>query len=349
MRVPACERLKRLGVLARTFAGRGKLSVGALLIASAIGLATAVGLVPTSDGARSQPAQTVKLVVPFPPGGINDLIARLLAQQVGLLHGTAVVVENRPGAASVIGTEVVSRAAADGTTLLVPANSFVIQGILRKLAYDPLTSFEPVCYLAHTPHVWVVNSASPYRSLPDLLAAARAKPGELTVGSVGPATAQHIAFEMFRRAAGINMTFVPFAGNAPVVNAILGGHLDSAWVNYPDVGEHLRSGKLRALATTLPKRFKELPEVPTIAESGYPNFESETWVGIVAPAKTPAQTVGQLAKLFADAMQAPEVKAKFLSVGLRPVVMCGDEFGNFLRRQHDDYSRVIHDANIKVE
>lgn len=343
------KRSKCLSVLARTFVGQAKLSVGAMLIVLSGALAIAVGVAPATKNAWSQPAQAIKLIVPFPPGGINDFIARLLADHIGRLHEATVIVENRPGAASVIGTEVVSRAAPDGSTLLVPANSFVIQGILKKLAYDPLTSFEPVCYLAHTPHVWVVNSASAYQALPDLLAAARAKPGELTVGSVGPATAQHVAFEMFRRAAGINMTFVPFAGNAPVVNAILGGHLDSAWVNYPDVGEHLRSGKLRALATTLPKRFKELSEIPTIAESGYPNFESETWVGIVAPAKTPAQTIVQLAKLFTDAMQAPEVKAKLVAVGLRPAVMCGNSFRDFLHRQHDDYSRVIHDANIKVE
>lgn len=346
MRASIC---RVLGALARTFPGRANLPIAALLVAAVGGLVIALGLAPRVERAWSQPMETIRLVVPFPPGGINDLIARLLADQIGRLHGATVIVENRPGAASVVGTEFVSRAAADGNTLLVPANSFVIQGILRKLTYDPLTSFEPVCYLAHTPHVVAVNSESPYHSLADLLSAARAKPGQLTIGSVGPATAQHVAFEMFRQAVGINMTFVPFPGNAPVVNALLGGQLDSAWVNYPDVGEHVRAGRLRALATTLRARFDELPDVPTIAESGYRDFESETWVGIVAPAKTPPHTIARLEAWFKDAVQAPEVKAKFVAVGLRPVGICGEDFRNFLRRQHDDYSRAIHGANITVE
>lgn len=332
---------------ARICGGLARSSVAAALALSMTALG--IALVTDSKKAWSQPANAIRLVVPFPPGGINDLISRLLADQIGRLHNATVVVDNRPGAASVVGTEFVSRAEPNGNTLLVPANSFVIQGIVKKLTYDPLTSFAPVCYLAHTPHVIVVNSASPYHSLADLLSAARAKPGQLTIGSVGPATAQHVAFEMFSQAVGINMTFVPFAGNAPVVNEILGGHLDSAWVNYPDVGEHVRSGTLRALATTLKTRFEELPDVPTIAESGYPDFESETWVGIVAPAKTSPQAIAQLETWLTDALQAPEVKAKFVAVGLRQVGICGEEFGNFLRRQHDDYSRVIHKANINVD
>jgi tripartite-type tricarboxylate transporter receptor subunit TctC len=151
----------------------------------------------------------------------------------------------------------------------------------------------------------------------DLLSAARAKPGQLTIGSVGPGTAQHVAFETLRQAADVNITFVPYAGNAPVVSAILGAHLDSAWVNYPDVGQQIRAGKLRAVATTLRDRFEELPNVPTIAESGFKNFQSETWAGLVAPAKTPSETITQLSIWFAEAMQALEVKANVVAAGLR--------------------------------
>jgi tripartite-type tricarboxylate transporter receptor subunit TctC len=259
------------------------------------------------------------------------------------------VVENRPGAASVIGTETAARAAADGRTYLVPANSFIIQGIIRKVAYNPLTDFDPVCYLARTPHVIVVPDTSPYQTLADLLSAARAKPGQITIGSVGPGTAQHVAFESLRQAADVSMTFVPYAGNAPVVSAILGGHLDSAWVNYPEVGEQIRAGKLRALATTLRERFKELPDVATVSESGFQNFESATWEGLVAPAKTPGEIIAQLSTWLTESMQDPEVKAKFATAGLQPVGICGADFNHFLHQQHEDYSRVIRQGNMKID
>jgi tripartite-type tricarboxylate transporter receptor subunit TctC len=320
----------------------------ALLGATAAHLAFIMALILASP-AWAQMPQTIKLIVPFPPGGITDFIARLLADQVGRTHALSVVVETRPGAASVIGTEAASRAAPDGRTLLVPANSFIIQGIIRKVAYDPLTDFDPICYLARTPHVIVVPATSPYQTLSDLLSAARKNPGQLTIGSVGPGTAQHVAFEMLRQAADVNMTFVPYAGNAQVVSPILGSHLDSAWLNYPDVGEQIRAGKLRALATTLRERFEELPSVPSISESGFKDFQSETWTGLVAPAKTPHDTIAQLSTWFTEAMQAPDVNARLITAGLRPVGICGTDFDHFLHAQHEEYSRVISKGQIKIE
>ena len=296
----------------------------------------------------SQTARTIKFVVPFTLGGAADIVARLLSEQIGRRQDVGTVVEARPGAGSVIGTEAVSRAAPDGNTLLLPANSFVINSIVRKLTYDPL-SFEPVCVLVRSPHVVTVNSASPYRTLADLLAAARAHPGTLTNASVGPATAQHIAFEMLKRAAKVEMSFVPFAGNAPAVNALLGGHVTSVIVNYPEVAEHVRAGKLRALATTLAARIEEMPDVPTVAESGFMNFETETWIGLVAPPKTPRDAVAQLISWTVAALQVPEVKAKLVAGGLFPVGLCGGDFAAYLRKQYDDYAQVIHASNIKVD
>ena len=315
-----------------------------LRLAIAAGLAMALACY---DGwAQSQ--RTVKFVIPFPPGGAADIVARLVAEQFGRRPGLATTVESRPGAGSVIGTEALSRAAPDGSTLLLPANSFVINAIVRKLTYDPF-SFEPICVLVRSPHVLTVNSASPYHTLAYLLAAARAQPGALSNASVGPATAQHIAFEMLKRAAKVDMGFIPFSGNAPAVNALLGGHVTSVIVNYPEVAEQVKAGKLRALATTVGARIEEMPNVPTIAESGFSDFETETWIGLVAPPKTPTDTVAQLASWTVAALQAPDVRAKLVAVGLFPVGLCRADFTAYLRKQYDEYARVIHASNIKIE
>jgi tripartite-type tricarboxylate transporter receptor subunit TctC len=296
----------------------------------------------------AQPQQTIRIIIPFPPGGATDIVGRLLADQISRTQGVSAIVENRPGAGSVLGAEAVARAAPDGNTLLMPANFFVINRIVHKLSYDPL-SFEPICVLVRAAHVVTVNSTSPYRTLGDYLAAARAQPGALTNASVGPATAQHIALEMLKRAANVDITFVPFSGNVPAINALLGGHVTSAIVNYPEVAEQVKSGKLRALATTLLARLEETPDVPTVAESGFPEFETETWIGLVAPPKTPQGAAAQLAAWAISALQIPEVKAKLLAMGMSPVGLCGADFAAYLRKQHDEYDRVIRAANIKVD
>jgi tripartite-type tricarboxylate transporter receptor subunit TctC len=314
-----------------------------LLINSAIVIAL------SGQGASSQPTKTIKVIVPFPPGGTGDLIARILVEQIGRTQGVTMVIEDRPGAGSVIGTEAAARAAPDGNTLLIATSAAVINALLRKVNYDPLTSFEPICNLTQSPHLIVVNSASPYRTMADLVSAARASPGALTFASTGPATNSQIAFEMLRRVANVGMTYVPFPGNAPTVNAILGAHVTSAVANYVDLVEHLKAGKLRALATFTPARIEPLPELPTIAESGYKESEYWNWFGVAAPAKTPKETVLQLSGWFSAALQAPEVRAKLAVQGLYPVGTCGADFAAYLRKQYDEYDRIIREANIKAE
>jgi tripartite-type tricarboxylate transporter receptor subunit TctC len=309
---------------------------------------SAIFVVLSSHGAWSQTTRTIKVVVPFAPGGIDSL-ARLLGDQISRAQGLTVVVENRPGAGSVIGTEAVSRATPDGNTVLMMANSFVINPSLRKLNYDPLKNFEPICNLVSQPMLIVVNNASPYRTLADLLSMARAKPGDATLASAGPATAQQIAFEVLKRAANVDITYVPFAGGAPAVTALLGGHVTSVLGNYSDVAEQLNAGKLRALATASRTRIEPLPNLPTVAESGYAGYEASVWTGLVAPAKTAKETVSELAGWFTTAMRVPEVKAKLVARGLYPVGICGAEFGAFLRKEYDEYGRVIREANIKAE
>ncbi len=298
---------------------------------------------------QAQTGRALKIVVPFSPGGSADTLGRLLAEQIGKAHGVATLVENRPGAGTVIATEAVSRAAPDGATVLLAGNSFIINAHLRKLSYDPLTSFEPVCQLVSSPQVIVVNEASPYPGFAQFIDAARAKPGELTMASVGPATTQHMGIEMLKHAADLNIIYVPFPGGAPAVNALLGSHVNSVLGNYSEVVEQLNAGKLRALATTSPARIDLLPNVPAVAEFGYANYEAVVWFGIVAPAKTPATTLSELGAWFGAALQAPEVKPKLLTLGLFPVDKCGSAFAAHLRKQFDDYGDAIRAADIKAE
>jgi tripartite-type tricarboxylate transporter receptor subunit TctC len=304
----------------------------------------------SAHGAWCQPqtTKTIKIVVPFPAGGGVDILARLLAEQIGRMQGQAMVVENRPGAGTVIGTEAASRAAPDGSTLLLNTPNFVISPHLRKLNYDPLTGFESICLLANTPQLIVVNSASPYRTLADLMNAAHAKPGTVTLANGGTAVT-HIAFEMLRRAANVDMTFVPYSGTAPAISALLGEHVTSVFSEYPAAVEQLKAGKLRALATLSRMRIEPLPDVPTVAESGYNDYQVEVWYGLFVPAKTPKETVSKLASWFATALQVPELKAQLAVQGLYPVGTCGAEFSAYIRKQYDDYGRAIRQANIKAE
>jgi len=310
------------------------------------GVAAAVAVLSvtvTGHGAWSQTARTIKVVVTVQPGGGADFLARVLGEEIGRTQGPTMVIENRPGAGSIIGTEAVSHAAPDGNTLLIINPTFVMNPHLRKVNYDPVTSFEPICYLVNAPTVIVVNSASPYRTLADLLDAARARPGDLTLAGSG---SFYIAFEMLKRAANLNMTFVPYPGGAPAVTALLGEHVTSVFTDYPTLAAQLKAGKLRALATGSRTRAEALPDVPTVAESGYKDYDVENWFGVSAPAKTPKETVSQLVGWFTAALQVPEVKAKLAVQGLYPVGICGADFGAFVRKQYDDYGRSIREANI---
>jgi tripartite-type tricarboxylate transporter receptor subunit TctC len=300
----------------------------------------------SGHGAWSQTPKTIKIINPYPPGGTADIIARIVTEQIGRTRGVAIAIETRPGAGTLIGAEAVARAAPDGNTLLINTAAVLINGHLRKLNFEPLNSFEPVCNLTQSPQLLVVNSASPYKTMGDFIAAARAKPGELTLSSTGPASPSHIGFERLKRAANVSIIYVPFPGNAPSVNAVLGGHVAAGIANYADVVGHLQAGKLRALVTLTPTRIELLPDLPTAREAGYKEFEYVLWFGIVAPAKTPEPTVKQLSEWFAAARQAPEVVAKLVVQGLLPEKACGAEFAALMRREYEDYGRVIRDANI---
>jgi tripartite-type tricarboxylate transporter receptor subunit TctC len=299
--------------------------------------------------ATSQGARTIRVVISVPPGGSIDLLVRILADYISTAKGQSIIVESRPGAGGIIAAEAVARAAPDGNTLLINNNGMIISSILRKVNYDPRTSFEPICYLVTTPQIIVVNSAAPYRTLAELVGAARAKPAELSIASVGPNTTQHIGIERFKRLAQANLIYVPYPGGAPTVNALLGAHVTSAVLNWSEIGEQLTAGKVRALATMALQRIEPLPNLPTVAESGYRDFETDVWFGLVAPAKTPKETIAQLIDWFSAALLAPEVKSKLTTQALYPNPICGAKFEAHISRQSDLYARLIRELNIKTE
>jgi tripartite-type tricarboxylate transporter receptor subunit TctC len=292
-------------------------------------------------------AKQVKIVVPYTPGSGPDIISRLLGEQIGRANGPTVLVENRPGAGTVIGTEAAARAEPDGTTVLLVANSYVINPSLRKVNYS-LASFEPVCYLAATPMVLVVQSTSPWKSVQALVADAKAQPGKITFASGGPASSLHVAIEVLRLASKIDINYVPYGGTAPAINALVGGHVQAVWADYPTVVSQLKAGTLRGLVTTSPKRVPDIPDMPTLNETGITKYEAEIFYGLVTPAKTSPADVKQLSDWFSAAMKAPEVQPRLAQQGLFPVNSCGTPFGEFLRTITADYERIIREAGIKA-
>jgi tripartite-type tricarboxylate transporter receptor subunit TctC len=315
--------------------------------AAVVALMALMAAVVAPGGAGAQTG-TIRIIVPLPAGGGVDVVARQLAEQIGQSQRASFVIENRPGAGTMIGTEAVARANPDGNTLLVVPNSFLVAPQLHKANYDAIASFEPICSLVATPTVLAVNKSSPYRTFAELVAAARADPGKLTLGSGGGAALQ-VSFEMLQQATHIRTTFIGYSGTVPAVIAALGGHIDAVYSDFPTAWPQIKSGALRALATGSRMRLEWLPDVPTVDESGYKGYEAEIWYALFAPAKTPAEVSARLAGWFAAAVQDAGIKAKLAAQGLRPVGLCGDDFRAQVRRQYDEFGRVIREAGIKAE
>ncbi len=318
-------------------------------LAAAAAVLTALCVIPDGPGAVAQSGRTIRVIVPTPPAGVNDLMARLLMEHVSRLHGVAYVVENRAGAAESIGTDAVARAAPDGNTLLFGSTQVIINPLLRKVNYHPLESFEPVCLMVQAPLVYSVQAASPHRTLNNLLDAARAKPGSVTVGSLGPGTPFDIGLALLKNATKVDITFVPFNGNAPSINALLGGHVTATFNSYSSASAQIKGGLLRPLAVASKTRIPPLPDVPTVIESGVKDYEVAPWFGVYAPAKTPKEIVTQYTEWFSAALKAPEVREKLAVQELYPMGLCGADFAAFLRKQNEEYARVIKEANFKLE
>ena len=314
------------------------------LKAPAAALVAALALAPAPALAQSK---TIKIIVPYTPGSGPDIISRLLGEQIGKTGGPTVVVEDRPGGGAMIGIDAAARSAPDGNTLLLSANAFTVNAAMKRNNMS-LANFEPVCQLATTPMPLVVQDKAPWKTVQELIADAKANPGKITFASGGPATSLHVAIEVMRLASKIDVNYVPYGGTAPAVNTLLGGHVQAVWADYPTIVPHLKSGVLRALVSTSPKRTDALPGVPIMEEVGLGKYEDEIFYGLVAPAKTPQPAIQQVAALLTTAMKTPEVQAKFTQQGMFMTGICGAEFGAFLDKTVANYERVITAAGIKA-
>ena len=320
---------------------------------AAAGAATAVlafgGLFAGFLGSPTAQAQskTIKIIVPYTPGSGPDILSRLMSDQIPKDGGPGIVVENRPGGGTLIGTEAAAKAEPDGHTVLLVANSFVINPQLGRGSYDVAKDYEPICHLAGTPMVLVVQASSPYKTLQDLVAAMKAKPG-MAFASGGPGSSLHVAIEVLRLATGTTISYVPYGGSGPAINALLGGHVQAVWADYPTVVSQLQSGTLRGLVTTSAKRTAFMPDVPSLNETGISKYSADIFYGYVAPAKTPPDVLKQLGTMFVTAMKAPDLKPKLDRQGLIPVNLCGADFGGYLNGMVADYQRIIKEAGIKV-
>jgi tripartite-type tricarboxylate transporter receptor subunit TctC len=297
--------------------------------------------------AQSLAGKTIKIVVPYAAGGTGDVVARVLAQAITQKTGQTIVVEDRPGASSIVGSEFAARAAADGTTILLVENPFILSPILFPGHYDPISSFEPLCYVAATPAVLAVSSKSDIHSLSDYLKLATSKPGTVSYGGTGPASIIHIAGELLKRDAKVDITYVPYPGSPPAMNATLAGTITAVMANYSDLKGQIEAGALRPIAVPAKKRAEALPNVPTLAESGFNNLDAAVWFGFVAPAKTPKETLTQLSQYISDAVKSEGVADRLKSQGMFINLFCGAEFGNFLFDQKHSYTEFAREFDIK--
>ena len=322
--------------------------IATVAIRPALAIAIGVAALVSSQSASFAETKQIKLIVPYAPGGAPDVAARVLGEEIGRAHDATVVVENRPGGGSLIASELVARAAPDGNTLLIISTSFVTNPHLHKVTYDPL-AFAPICQLASAPSVFAVAANSPYKSLADLLDAARKNPGKVTVAGPGPGTTFHIGIEMLKRAANINVTFVPYPATPPALNALLGGHVDAAFSDVASMSGQLKAGSVRPVATAFGTRIPSLPDVPTLGEAGFKGFNVETWFGVMAPPKTPDKTTAELVSWFSEALRSDAVRQKFAGMGFGAGGRCGADLGSFLRQNYESIGRMVRDTNMKAE
>jgi tripartite-type tricarboxylate transporter receptor subunit TctC len=304
----------------------------------------------TVAAAQSFPAKPVRLIVTYPPGGGADLMARLLAPRMSETLGQPVVVENKAGAGGQIGAGEVARAAPDGYTLLLDAaNHAVNPSLVANLPYDAAKAFQPISLLVRFPNVLVVTPGFAAKDVNELIGIARARPGSVAFASSGNGSAQHLAGELFRQKAGVEMTHIPYKGGGPALNDVIGGQVPVFFANMASGLPHVKAGKLRALAVTGAKRSSALPDAPTIAEAGLPGYEVYEWNAIFAPAGTPAPVVARLHEAITKALQSPEVRERIASLGGEIAALDPAETARFVREQTTLWSAVVRAGGIKPE
>jgi tripartite-type tricarboxylate transporter receptor subunit TctC len=303
--------------------------------------------------ARAQadyPSRPVRIIVPSPPGGGTDIVARVLAQHLARAFGQSVFVENRAGAGNMIGIEAAARSVPDGYTLLFVASTLALNSVLyKKVSYDPIRDFAPVTLAATAPNVLIVNRAVPAQSLAEFVALARQKPGQLNYGSPGVGTSPHMGMELLKSMAGIDLQHVPYKGTAPAVTDVIGGQITGMFSNALTAKPHIESGRVRALAVSGPKRLGVLPDIPTVAEAGVPNYAAMQWYGLVVPAGTPSAIIARLHLEATKALHTDEMKEKLAADGAEPVGSTPAEFGRLIKEELEKWTKVARAANIEPQ
>jgi len=296
------------------------------------------------------PERIVKIVVPFAPGGGTDSVARTLAQEMAKDLGQSVIIENKPGAGTIIGTQAVATSEPDGYTLLMETFANAVNPSLNsKLPYDPHRDFAPVALVARSFNIVVVNAKSPYHSLADLIAAAKAEPDKLSYGTYGTGTSAHLAGELFKSLAQVNLTTVPYKGAAPAITDLLGGQIQVMFTTVASAASLIAGGQLRALAVTSAERSPAFPDVPTVAEAGVRGYSAESWYGLFAPAKTPPQIIDRLNRSAATAVKSEAFNKLGVNEGLVMVASPPGELDRYVRGEEERWRKVIQDAGIKID
>ncbi len=313
----------------------------------------ALALLPALSGEKAlalYPDRIVKIVVPFAPGGGTDVVARTLAQEMAKDLGASVIIENKPGAGTIIGTQAVATSEPDGYTLLMGTFANAVNPSLnRKLPYHPHKDFAPVALIARSFNIVVVNPNSPIKSIADLIASAKAEPDKLSYGTFGTGTSAHLAGELFKNMAKVNLTTVPYKGAAPAITDLIGGQIQVMFTTVASAASLIAGGQLRALAVTSAERSPAFPQLPTVAEAGVPGYAAESWYGLFAPARTPTDIIARLNKSAAAAVQSEAFKRLGVNEGLVMVAGSPEELDRYVRGEEERWRKVIQDAGIRID
>lgn len=323
------------------------LRLGVLLLFTLFTLAFGTG----GAIADQYPSKPIRMIVPFPPGGSTDIVARLVSARLAERVKQPVVVENRAGVGGTLGSDFAAKAPADGYTLLLGTNATlaIAVGMYSKLPYHPLRDFTPISLVATSPSVLVVHPSVPANSVQQLINYAKANPGKLTFGSAGNGSSAHLCGEMFKTAASVDMVHVPYKGGAPAVSDLVGGQITVMFAGLAETLAHVRAGKLRALAVTSARRTATEPTLPTIAESGLPDYEFNQWFGVLAPAGTPREVVRQLNAALLAIMEMPEVRDRLLGQGLEAVSSTPEQFGAYIKSEMNKMVQVVKASGARVD